>query len=322
MTTEIKLTDREIAIAEGRDPETIETTDSAPEQDVQEDRVEAEDAADVSSDDWIDSEAKELASSYGLSDEDLKAFNSADDLRKHTFLLDKQLYDEAAAGKKVSEPEVKEEKQATGETATSEDDDLIDPKKYSDEGYDEETVKLATSLRRQQEKTREAMKLLEELNGWRKSFEDDLAQQEMVQVTNEFHRALDSIGDDRFGRAYDESGRIVDLNKDAHTHREKVWEAMKVLENGIYARAREKGVAPTVPPRDVLVQRAYQLAYPEAVKATKRQQTIETAKAQSAKRRPVGNQGGTRTRPVEATDVDSLANHPDISKWWKDNVLS
>lgn len=325
MTTEIKLTEREVAIAQGLDPDTVETSTES---------VETPGDGDASSDvspeapdepagtDWVDDDAKDLAASYGLSDDDLKAFSSVDDLRKHTFLIDKQIYDEASAAKKDSETEVKEEKQAKDESAAAADDDLIDPKKYADEGYDEETVKLATALRRQQEKNQEAMKLLEELNGWRKGFEEDLAQQEMIQVTNEFHRALDSMGDDRFGRAYDDSGRVTDLNKDAHSHREKVWEAMKVLENGIYARAKEKGVAPSIPPRDVLVRRAYQLAFPEAVQAAKRQQTIDTAKAQSAKRRPVGNQGGTRTRPVDATDVNSLAKHPDIEQWWKDNVLS
>lgn len=327
MPSEIKLTDREVAIAKGEDPDdvVVEVVSDEPVETPQDDPVddpvsELEAAADP--EDWVDNDAKYLAASYGLGEDDLKAFSSMDDLRKHTYLIDKQIYDEAAAGQKAGEEAKSTEKQKPAETAETTGEDLIDPQKYADDGYDDETVKLAKALRRQQEVNQENQKLLQEINGWRQGFEEQMAQQEMVQVTNEFHRAIDMLGDDRLGRAYDESGSVAELSKEVHSQREKVWEAMKVLENGIYARAKEKGTAAAIPPRDILVQRAYQLAFPEAVKTKARQRTIETAKAQSAKRRPVGNQGATRTRSVEPLDDNSLAKHPDIEQWWKANVLS
>lgn len=321
MPTEITLTEREIAIARGEDPDVIQPAAEVPEvedaQETVEETSEAVVADEPTEPTWINDDVRDLATSYGMSDDDLQGFTTEEEFRKAGLLLDKQLLDGQAKEEASTTPptpatEVKEEEEQ-----------LIDPQWYVDNDYDEETVKMAKALRRQQELRKEDRQTIEDLKTWRQNFETSVQEQEVQRRTIDFHETADKLDEKLFGKAYDDRGLVQKLDQKHDENRAKLWEAMQTLEAGIIARAQTKGVAPALPPWSVLMQRAHQIAFPETITARKRDQRIEDATKQSAKRRPVGTQGAARpNRVTDTNDPVSIANSPEILDWWKKNVTS
>lgn len=331
MATEIKFTDRELAIARGEDPDLIEATPdstilSQPDTDhVEEITDEQSPVGETTTEDeeptepsWINDDVRSLASSYGMTDEDLNGFETEDAFRKAGLLLDRQLVDSKPAAQEEAKEETKDEAKADPEEEA-----LIDPQWYIDNDYDAETVKMAKALRRQQELRREDRQAIEQMTQRWQQFETHIQAQEVQRQAEEFHTAVDQLDEKLFGKAWDDKGTANNLDKKHHENRAKLWEAAQTLEAGIIARAQAKGVPPELPPTSVLMKRAYQIAFPETISSDKRNKRIEDAKTQSAKRRPVGTQGAALpNRVAESSDPVALADHPAIKEWWQKNVKS
>jgi len=197
----------------------------------------------------------------------------------------------------------------------------LDLKVYRDAGYDEETIALVEALAREQELNDEREKALNELREWQKTFQTQSEQEELARATQDFHLAVDGLDEKLFGRVFDETGAVRDVDQKYHDNRAKVWEAAQTIQAGIQARAAARGVPAVMPSHKTLMQRAFQLAFPDAVTEKRVSGRVEAATKQSAKRRTVGNQGGARpSRTAMSDDPKELANHPDIVRWWNQHV--
>jgi len=95
----LELTEREVAIAQGRDPDEI-TTDETPEvetsvEDTVDEEVASEPSSEPAEETWINAEITELADSYGFTGEDMKLFESEAEFRRAGMLFDRQMLSKA-----------------------------------------------------------------------------------------------------------------------------------------------------------------------------------------------------------------------------------
>lgn len=346
MATELKLSDRELAIARGEDPDTVgqDTQDtgspdtgstdtgsqdaggpeslpdasSAPEEVSPEQAPEEPTRAN-----WWNDETKELAESYGLSDDDLGTFETEAEFRRAARLFDKQLVSSpspdassssTASGEAGPESGAKAEAKAEAKPVPEiTEEDLIDPQKYIDGGWDEEAIAMAKALRKEQEYRLRVGKEMESLIAWKQQFEEHAAEDMQRRAAEEFHSEADRINQELFGQVYDESGTVRDIGESSNENRMKLWDAYHTLREGIISRAESAGEQPKLPSNRVLMERAFNLAFPDH----KAQQRIEAVKAQSAKRRSVGSKGASQPRTsLNSDDPSEIANHPELVAFW------
>lgn len=345
MAVELKLTDREIAIARGEDPDKVVVSKSSPpvaeslsdEEESSEEVTEegSEESLEEGSsgggeeesrqeevseevDSWVDDNVRELAESYGFSDDDLKEFGSVEEFRRAGLLFDRALFGD---GEKQQPPSAKpkeqplaavEEKPAVVEEK-AEFTPPVDESLFSD-GYGEHEVAMVKAVNAQ-------AKELAELRAFVKSQQQLVqAQQEEAERRqfDEFHRICDDLNPDLLGRAFAETGTVNNLDESLHSKRAKLWEAAETIRSGIFSRAQEKGVAPKLPSERVLIERAYGLAFPDEVKKSVVNKRVSAAKSQAARKRSVGNLGGSRNPSFSGSKFDpgAIANDPKISAFY------
>jgi hypothetical protein len=315
-----ELTEREITIAQGLDPDAV---DSSVEQDADSDvaadpvSVQAEETvtneADAVSEgseevgkeapasaDWLDDSTREVALSYGLSEDEVKEFSSQAEFNRFSRMMDKQF---TSLGSQKIAP--KQEP-----VAPQESNDL-DLSKFDPETYDPETIQLV----------KYAKETREELNRIKQETEVLMMAQRQVEQTrqvNEFHNVVDSLGDDRFGKTVDESGNIQPLSAAANELRKRVFESAAILAAGIIKRAEDAGTQANLPPMPVLVKRAYQMEFAQDIAARERKSVQNKITAQSKLRRPVAGHRGVAAAPAAGRDeAQRLASNPAIVKAWK-----
>lgn len=308
--TKIELTEREIAIIEGRDPDVVE---AGAKEAVKDDKsaelaadsseggsVAGKDAGpdtnggkDAASPSWFSEDDKSLGESYGLTEDDLRGFASRDEFRKAARLLDKQFAKaakqppEAAAEKSAEKPGEKagekpaDTKAKPTEGKTADEELNLDPEEYEKAGYDNETVKLVKARKADFERI--------------KALEARLARQEQIFQEQEaarsmahFHQMVDGLDADRYGRAVDEQGRFSKLEQAHDENRRKLFEASDTIIAGIVARARERGEEPVFPTHKALLQRAELLAFGDDIRQQERAKQQKEIAEQSKRRRPAG----------------------------------
>lgn len=324
MATTIELTDREIAIARGENPDEVV---QEPVEDTVSDEVSeelSEDSSEVTSSDdtadstleettWVTSDIRDLAESYGFTDEDLSQFGDEQEFRRAGLLFDRQLV-------KVQQPPQDSASSTEPEAPapTEESEEFVDVKKIEDAGYDEEVVEIAKALRRYQESAKQRDEQLKAVLSWKEQFEQAAQEDYQRRQAEEFHADVDGLDADLFGKVYDDQGNVVQLSDKHNDNRKKLWEAEQTILAGIEARATQTGGEAKYPSRKALRQRALQLAFSAEVGKKEKEVRIEKAKRQSAKRRPVGTQGGALPkRSPDSSDPKEIANHPDIVAFWK-----
>lgn len=320
-TTEpLELTEREIAIAQGLDPDAVEDSDGEVTEDVTPDpapqaRQDAETGGDkeVATGAWIDDDARELAKSYGLSDDELSAFASPEEFERAAALIDKKFADAA----KQSDESPAGAKADSEKPAAKPAFEKIDPQAYIDAGYGEEEVKLAKMLRATQDKLEQ---IETERTGERQAAQE--AQQQHIYHANlsAFHDLMDQESD-LFGKSVDENGDPVKLGDEEVARREKVWNASVQIVMGAAKLAEQRGQQPEAITWPVLVKRAKALALGDELQSRERDRISNRVRTQASRRRPAP--GGLKAAKAakhsggeQADDMDAIANDPRVVSVW------
>jgi len=302
----LELTEREKAIAEGRDPEGVGTGEDqevdAEAEDTEVDDKDADasdDGKDAAGSDWITDDIKELADSYELDEETLGSFESEQAFRLFASVLEKHVSKEA-------ETKPPEEKQPEAkEPESAEDVEEVDVSYFEQNGYDEPTVKLAKAAA-------SAHKMIRDLQARLEQSEQritDVDRQRELEIVN---REIDELGG-RFGN----SDSLTSAQQRA---REKLLAALSLVDAGV----EKLGGKPVS--RAVKLRRAELLAFPDEVlseaQVKQREELSQKVKKQSAKRRPVGRNtkpSAPRELPGEAEDpVKAIA--AATAEWWYENA--
>ena len=295
----VELTDREIAIAQGRDPEAVDEPEEEAEEEADDTEVDGKDAADSSSTDseWIDDSVKELAGSYGIDDDSLKSFRDAKDFQKFATILEKTLGAAPAKTetKEESKPEPKEEAKAGDE---------LDVKFFEEEGYDEHTLKLVKSVAQGQEVIKGLVDRISQL-------ESRLQEADKKVETDVLNRDIDELGG-RFGKS-------DSLTSGQQKAREKLVDSISLVKASMEKRGEKATSA-------VVLRRAELLAFGEEIlaeeTAKQKEALSQSVRKQSAKRRSVGRNTkppARAERPGEARDpVKAIANDPALVAFWND----
>ena len=328
----LELTEREIAIAKGENPDApVETpevesqvesqventevaTEGEPTEAVEQDAgQEVQDAGrDAQPRDWVDEDAKSVAKSYGLSEDDLKSFASKDEFVRFSAFFDKQLTKKEPVAE-APKPEAKSE----SKTATQEEDYSIDLDRLRNEGYDEETLRIARAAKKAFEENKALMERLSPLESNFKQIQEHYDRQIAQQRAEAFHTEVDSLNPDLFGRARDESGRFRALDGKFSENRKRLYEAAETIVHGITRRAELQGVAPELPSPRVILQRAMNLQFAEDIAKAERAKIQGQLKSQSARRRPVGtSKAASPSSNPGADPVKSITNDPSIVAAW------
>jgi len=302
----VELTEREVAIASGQDPddtgiEAEEGTEAPDEVEAEGDEIaeaEAQDGAEEEGTDahdsgWLNDDLKALAESYGIGEEGLASFESESEFRRFASMLEKYgSPDEPEAAKGETQNEAAEEAQ-----------DDLDPKWFEENGYDEQTVKIVSALAESRGTVKQLLERIDKLEG---ALSDTGKQNETALL----HQAIDEIGG-RFGSG----GSLTDEQVGA---REKLLEAAEIVKQSLEKRGE------TTVNASVLLRRAELLAFGDEIlaeeKARAKEAFADKVKKQSAKRRPVGRNTKPPVRrelPGEAEDpVKAIANSPEIVEFW------
>jgi hypothetical protein len=331
------LTEREIAILRGDDPDTAkdggetvtddhqisehvpsgtaETGISSQETDgAGQDASEAGGDKDVPAGEWATDEHKELAASIGA---DLAGLPNAEALVLATQLHDKRLIDLASASAAVDKPTEPAPKPISSEAKPPAGAvEKIDPQKYIDEGYNDETVAMARAARDAQDRT-EALE--REFREFQQSLLQTQAKTQEAQLAEMFHTAVDQLDATRYGRAFDDSGNPQKLDPSVDANREKLWKTADLIVEGIKKEAALTGKQPVIPALHVVLKRAEQFAFSKEILEAERKAMQDKIASQSKRRRPAAGRSRTVTPPPEkpADQVQTIMSHPSMVKLFK-----
>lgn len=314
-SSEFELTERELIIAQGGDPDSEEYQDEEVSEDIEEPdhsedseevegSTEDEDQEEVEvGDDWITESTIKVADAYGVSDDELVEFKDEESFLSAVSLLDGRAED-------ADETDESEEP----EEDISNEDFLDRIEQLREAGYEDDVLDLFREQHETTSKEREANKnLRDEIASIKERQEGEaLATQAM-----EFHNLVDDLDEERFGLSYSD-GKYQDISKEHDSNREKLWNAMDTITSGIYRRAERDGQEPELPSDKVLAHRAMMLAFGDEIKEDETKKISRRIQTQSKRRRPVGS-AARKEAPVASADKDSedIANDPRLVEFWE-----
>jgi hypothetical protein len=358
MAEKLELTEREIALARGDNPDApvseqvadtaavnqvtdeaaapaTEAKDGAEGQPAKDGEAQAssgsgtEAAGSTAPTSWVKDEHKQLAASFGIPDEDLNGFTSADEFNRAAKLLSRTFASAGQAAKQPAHPAVTQPVATPATPAATEQQPKklakLDAAKFKEAGYDEDTIALVNAHNDAIEQAEAQQRELSQMREQVGQFHRAMVEQDYVRRMNAFHDAVDSLGDSRFGKSVGKDGSQVSLSKDEDAGRAKLFNATDMLLRGIIDQAQASGRQPQVPPWSVLVQQARQLAFAEDIRAEERKKVQAQVTEQSKRRRsvaavrnPVG-QFATHKQAFEGPNATAkqLASNPRIMAAWK-----
>lgn len=324
------LTERELAIAAGLDPDlvTVETTERATEgkeapqtaspsakadptppetAEVAQPTASAQDAsaaeggteAAPAEGGWITPQILSQARAYGLSDADVQGFEDQEAFDRAAVLFDRFLVssakpeEEKPAEKPPArvQPAAQETAPAAAAPANTPEGEF-DPEYYVKEGYDAATVNMAKALKAQMERTAELQRQLESVaKGQQKAAEADKTEKGRF-----FHDVVNTMDADLFGRTVDENGKPRKLTTAEEACRQKLWYTASDLMSASIRAARARGEEPDTSDLAGYLARAKRIAFAEELAAKKQREFQEKVVAQSKRRRPAS--GAVKANPV------------------------
>ena|GEM_PF-3179213 len=327
------LTEREKLIATGEDPDKIvldagaadgegevkedaKGMEAQPSPDVQDEP--AEEPAEVAAEEPAEEAAVEEpwykahlgeAGDYGLAEDDLKELSDEGEYRRLTMLLDRHLL-RRPDGEPEDAPATKESLKAEPEAETPA-EDVLDPQKYIDAGYDEEVVSLVKRIADQSQRLDTQTKQLEELAEFNRQSAVQQAQEARQYFVDAFHDVLDNMDVDRYGRSVVDD-EVVPLTGRFDESRRKVFEAVTKITDSIVART-PAGERPKIPPLQSLVRRAEVAVFGQP------QSRDNRVAEQSKRRRPVASSVRRSLPKAQEADKDpvmDVVNNPDVVEMW------
>lgn len=342
-TEELELTERELAIAAGADPDRIEQVETPPiapnEQaevaagiaptatapaETEEAKIGAtsgsKDAAPVTpvsgahdaNHDWINQEAKDYAASYGLTEDELKSYGSLSELRRAGAIFDKHLTKKPEAALPLGQQPVIPAPVVPAKPV----DEYVphDLEALKTAGYDDLTLKMAADQNKAYEQLKQANERAERAEKSAGESQKYYQQEEAKRQAQVFHQSVDTLEESRFGRTSDKNGRPLQVTPIHDVNRQKLHQAALLIVDGISAQATRSGQQAQYPTLPVLLQRAEALAFADEIREGERAKVKAEVAAQTKKRRPVGNHKPTqptikteKPKPETTDDIVSKA---------------
>lgn len=314
----MELTERELAIAEGKDPEVkdetpatevVEESKVSGEQEAAQEEAQAEEPADEVTDDgsteappetWVDTDQELIGATYGLSREDLEQFSSKEDFARAVRLLDRV---------KPAKTEPAKEEPAKTEA------ELLDEEKFKKAGYDEDTIEV---IRRYNALAKEQ----QELRSWREQVEARHAAEIQSREIASFHAMVDSMDESRYGRVTSKDGSYQDIKASQDENRRRLFDSAQRYISDLQARASRNGVEFKMPSPKAILEAAEAYEFRDELKT----QTVQKIKEQSKTRRPVASSPPPARRaalpknPTTEELAHYYANAPEIKKLWDEMV--
>lgn len=331
----IVLTDREIAIAEGNDPdnpqseaqaqgnEDAERSEQAEEDDEQAapelvaetkgDKQDEEAESDSDGDEpWFNQSDLRLAKTYNLNDEDLTELGSASAFHRAIDVIDRQgekTGDASSGGEAGGETdtedaaEVKETPDLLSQLPKLE---AIDISKYSD--YDPEDQELVNHIAATQAAVAKQNEMITELVNAVGGYQNQQVESSQREAAQKFESTLDS-----HPAIYGKSGdKLTEDNKAA---RDQVQEQAETIYQGLVARKA------TVPPLEQIFEQAMRSVHGDKLpkgkaKPEERRAALEK---QSKKRRSPGKKAAaTRKTAVDSEDPNIIASDPELTEMFNE----
>lgn len=322
-----KLTEREIAIAQGLDPDAkpeptedakpvaakssakTKETDESEESEETSDDAESEkqvagkskDAAQVQKSEkgkearpaatsWINADVKAQAKELGLDEAEIGEFESLAEFNRAAKHLAKH----------------KAEKKATPD-----DEDIeLNEKDFAD--YDENTLKLVKLAKKLKDEVKR-------LSGETKASAEARQVEKHQQLIEQFHTTLDGMSEELYGRSQDEDGDEAELSEELDGNRRKVFEKFVKLYNAEVDAAEKEKRRPKLGLKKLLKE-AETLALSKEIKELEKQKRNDELKDQAKKRRPVSSsvprqhEAPAKGAKEKKIDPSEIANSPDLVK--------
>jgi|MDSZ01.2.fsa_nt_gb hypothetical protein len=323
----VSLSDREIAIAKGEDPDqVVEESEVAEEQEsepvaedsqseiteVAEESSQSEEASDQEQEapqDPFSLGDRKLAERYGFTEVDIQKFGTPEALHHALEIIDRSNASSQRSEDSLDSSESPVSDSAEDAAAKSEGGTLsellgyekLDVSKFedSDEPYDEETLTLVKHVRKTED-------MLERITGM-------LVQNETSQNDQIFHDTLDSYPD-LYGNSI-KDGVVQKLDDKFQDARQAVKDQAEIIYAGIVAK---KGA---IPPVNQIIEQAVMAVHGKQVSSKPETSgKSEKLKKQSAKRRSPGSTSASSRRQAEEIDptsAESIARHPEIEALWR-----
>ncbi len=274
-------------------------TPPEPEAPASETQPEPETPPEPAAPDWITDDFRDLASSYGLSEDDLAGFDSARDFQQACRMADRQFAASMKAEEQVTKPAQVEpspprprpkkltlEPQPPAPEPVDDDDLTLDLAQY--EGYDDETkrvVKVAKHLLDQNKV----------LKTQTQAFHETLQRIEKKQSDQEYHAELARFDDAVDKMDADRFGGTADLDDDTIKRRESLWDAYQIIKEIRLRTSARSGRVPKLPSMEAMLHGAELMAFGDEILARDRRANARAIAEQSKRVRP--SPGKTKVLP-------------------------
>lgn len=321
---ELVLTEREEAIAQGKDPDEVlelpeddgggggdteqVTQEAAGEEVAQTEQPEG--GTEAASSVWQD-EVRGIASTYGLSDEELNEFGGADEFRRFAKIVDRRM-----VARQQVPPQTPPE-QTPPPSGTQDEIADLDIEKFDKAGWDDTSKELVGVVKKLSERVKQMAPELDQL----RSMRAEQAQAARANDAYAFHAAVDELDEKRYGRVV-KDGKLGTINEALDDNRRKLHESMAEIAAGIVTRAQAIGREPKLPPYSALVREAELRAFGGDIAKQAKAEVVEKIAAQSKTRRPASGVARRRVgaAPVKGAPKTSqeLAQDPEILEAWRE----
>ena len=322
------LTEREIAIARGEDPDEVESPQAEESTSTEETEQggQADEGSQATGKDaaarpasWIDDDILALGAQYGLNAEALAQFPDAKSFTQAAALHDQNLAKQAAAPAAEQEPpkptqQEEPKKIDTAKAGVDKDGkpQRIDRRAFQEAGYGESELALIDQHNALvdyiEKRDAEIAPALAGIAAWQKQ----QTAAEQLRQANEFHDVLDSMDETLYGRSV-KDGKPVQLTPEQQENRRKVWET-------------EQGIPQNSPLRQgsraAVLKRMHMSNFGEYEINKKVAEQEKRISDQSKRRRPAASRpmrpiGGGAGKPEAKSDEDyimDVVNNPDVVK--------
>jgi ribosomal protein L17 len=318
--SEFELSEREMAIARGEDPDMIEASEAAPEEPAAEENTDPEPEPEKpetdQSPDWAGDDAREISEAYGLdiSDFDSEAsFNAAANAfsKKFAEVGDEELTKET--------PEETSEESSSSEEDSPEDltgkfNERVETLREA--GYEDDVLDL---LRDQHEAVMTEKQHSEELRSQMEHLVERQQQDDLDRQAADFHSLADTLDESLFGQTF-EDGKFTNISKEHDANREKLWNAMDVIANGMVQQAVREGKEPHLPSDKALAELALNMEFGTDLRGRAAKDVSRKVQQQSNRRRPVGSakaSAPSATQQTKERSVEDIASDPRFEEFFK-----
>lgn len=305
---QFELSDREIAILGGNDPDKVQADETTAEpKDGVNEGTDAQDTTPAVAGKieaaWITAETESEAESYGLSKDELIELGDEDSYKRTKRVLDRHLFQEGQRAMQPAAPAGTDATQGSKDAATAGKFEKYDLDKLKAEGYDDNILKLYAQQN-------EFLDIIE-------SQRQQQAQHAHQAHIQEFHTVADTLDADLFGKVF-QDGKPVKPSKAHDENRQKLYDAAETIVAGIFAKAQAAKQEPKIPPMQTLLSRAKDYVFADVIRERANKQRSKQLTDQSRLRRPAPGRTN-RTTPsvaVETDPIKAIVKSPDIQRFW------